>query len=309
MDDEQILNSHLSQLGATRSPLYSQLAALNEASQRLQAAQLIDFILSEQLSAPRQLPPADALGTLVEALKKAHPDRKCVEFILAKFSGWVEAVAAHARETFLNGFAELAPAARDLGDAGMKKLLEAMAAEPAVLKPVAAYAMTTAEAIQALAEMAAQAARCRRLDLLEAFAKAFPAEEMEKSRDAEHLPPAVGKMTQAAKAWPEAMQLALALIERDVSSARGTCGDLAGVMGKMPAADHAPYLDDFRLIIEAMGIRAAGYSLRTLPNLYRRHGAAAVRRFVSLACQAANEAGAVAGEAFLERKTEASLIF
>jgi hypothetical protein len=302
LNDEQILAAHLGGL----APVYRQLAAISDSRLQAEAGRLIDLILSEQLAAPVRFPPEDAIPALRAAVEKAKPDRRCMEYLLKSFAGWVEAVSPAARGAFLEVIPELAPAAYDLNDEGMRMVLEAAAADTGILRPVAGYAMTTDEAIRAVASIARQAAEHRRVDLLQALATAFPAEKMEESKDAEKLLPALKRMVEVARAWTEGMQLGIALAERNASAARSASKDLVTVLGRLPAGDHGPYLDDFRLIVEAVGIRAAGFGLRTLPGLYQRHGAGPVRRFVSLACQAAESAGVLAGEAFLERKTEAA---
>ncbi|MBK5292650.1 MAG: hypothetical protein JJE04_13350, partial [Acidobacteriia bacterium] len=163
-----------------------------------------------------------------------------------------------------------------------------------------------ADAIRAMAGIAHQAAASRRLDLLQALTTAFPAIKMEEGRDAEHLLKALHLLTQATQAFPEALQLGIALIERDISAARATCKEAAATLGKLASNLHAPYLEDFRLLLEAIGIRVNGHCLRTLPGLYRKHSIDAVRRFVALACEAAQSYGVLAGEAFLDRKTDAA---
>jgi len=279
---------------------------MQDSSLQSEAGRLIDIILSEQLTPPAQFPPPDSIPTLRASVEKAKPDRRCMQYLLRSFPAWMGAVSPAARAMFLEVMPDLAPAAYDLNDAGMGMVLEAAASDPAILRPVASYAMTTDKAIRAIAAVARQAAEQRRVDLLQAFAAAFPSEKMEESKDAEKLLPDIRRFTEASKAWPEAMQLAIALAERSPSTARASAKDAVAVLGKLPAADHGPYLDDFRLIVESIGIRAAGFCLRTLPALYQRHGSEHVRRFVSLACQTANNAGVLAGEAFLNRKTEAA---
>jgi hypothetical protein len=129
---------------------------------------------------------------------------------------------------------------------------------------------------------------------------------MEESRDAEHLLPEIEKLASATQAWPEAMQLALAVTERNISSARAVARDAAANLGKLPQAFHSSYLVDFRLVIESIGVRGIGFCLSTLPRLYEQPGVEITRNFVSLACQAGRNFGAAAGTAFLDRQTQAS---
>lgn len=299
---DPILQAHREELGAA----YRVFDRLDVPELRREAGLLIDFLQGEQISVPETIgDPAEGLPCLRKSVEAAHPDRKCIAFLLKGFPDWTRAVAPASRETFLRRLPELAPAVYDLGDAGMRTVVEAVSAEPRTLGPIAAYAMTTAGAIRAIAELAHAAAAHQRVDLLEALAEAFPATAMEESKDAERLLPAVAAAaTAAGSAWSEAMELALLLIRNSVSSAYGAFSALPGALRKVP--DTGVYLRDFREISEAVGLRAIGLCLGTLPGWHAKQEREALRRFVALGCEAAREFGALAGMAFLERKTKAS---
>jgi hypothetical protein len=110
----------------------------------------------------------------------------------------------------------------------------------------------------------------------------------------------------AGEAWPAAMELALDLARHDTSSARGTLDALAGAARRVPVADLEWYLMDFRMLVRHIGIRVNRICLTDLPAWYRNHGSERTRAFVSCACQAAEEYGAVAGQHFAERRTAAA---
>ena len=117
----------------------------------------------------------------------------------------------------------------------------------------------------------------------------------------------MARATEAAgNVWVPAMELALKLTAWDVSSARGTLESLPGSLRKVPVAEVGPYLDDFHLLVEHIGIRVNGICLNDLPAWYARYGTERTRAFVSCAGQAARDYGAIAGQYFLERKTAAA---
>jgi hypothetical protein len=306
LSDDQKIDQHLYQLARSRSPLYGLLISIPDLASRREAGLLIDCLVSHQLSMPSVLPSLDSLAALRNGIEAALPDRSCANFIVERFKDWENLAVGEARSAFLDVFPKLAPAARDLGDAGMRGLLAASMEDATVAGCVAAYAMTTAEAVQAMALCAEKAAELNRVELLKAFVTAFPPQKMEESRDGEHLPAALLKVMRVSRAWPATIQLATALAERDISAARGALQDLAGVLAGMPEAKQGRYLDDFRLIVESIGTRAIGYCLRNLKDHYASKDAAAVNRFVSLACQAAAQGGVLAGEAFLKGETDSA---
>ncbi len=299
---DPIVQAHLRELGAP----YRVFARIESPELRRQAAGLIDFLQGERFAVPDHLgDPPDAIPCLLAAVRAAHPDRKCAAYVISDFPGWLAGVAEGSREAFLSGFPELAPAAYDLGAAGMKQVVDVVNAEPRTLKPVAAYALTTAEAIRAVVRIAHGAVEHGRLDLLDGMVAAFPAARMEESKEAERIPHGIAETSAAAgAAWPLAMELCLDLVKRNLSSAHSAMSSLPGILKK--SADAAAYLGDFRSIVDAMDIQALGACLHALPGWHAKGGAAATRRFVALACQASDEFGVVAGMAFLERKTTSS---
>lgn len=308
LSDDPVLRAHLAQLSQAASPIYELIAAIPDLEAQREAGQLADLIVSEQLPSPRSLPanPAE-LRALRLSVENARPDRRAMHFLLDSFERWLDALSPAARAEFLETFPKLAPAAHDLGEAGMRLMLEAVNLEPKLLGCAAAYAMTTAEAIRAAAALVHRAASHHCGGLVDKLVATFPAERMEESRDAEKLLPALAGAAQAAgDAFAPALELALALVARDVSSARGALRSLPGALRGVPAGSEGFYLDDFRLLIEHIGIGVNGVCLTDLPRWYASFGAERTRAFVSRACQAAHAFGRIAGQYFLERKTPAA---
>jgi hypothetical protein len=309
LNEDEALRAHLAEMAKASSPVYGLIAAISDPQAQHEAGLLADIVVSEQLSPPSTLDlPAGEIRTWRLSVEAAKPDRKCMGYLLANFPAWTKAVSSTARADFLESFPRLAPAAHDLGDEGMRLVLEAANVDPPLLEAVAEYAMTTAESVRAVARMAHRAANLHQAELMKKLTAVFPAERMEDSREAENLLPSIGKATEAApeEAWPAAMALALELVARDISSARGTLDSLPGALKKLPLAQAREYLEDFRMMVEHIGIRVNRVCLSELPQWYARHGVERTRAFVSCACRAAESYGVVAGQFFAERKTAAA---
>ncbi|MEZ5355462.1 MAG: hypothetical protein R2762_22730 [Bryobacteraceae bacterium] len=275
-----------SQLAAIH-PVYALVAGLAPGA-RPDAARIADIVVAEQFRTPSSLGPGEGIACLRRALEAAQPDRKCAQFILDHFAQWMQALADNGRDTFLEQFPTLAPAAADLGESGMKRVIDATNREPRKFACVAAYAMTTKDAILAMASLAA----VHSIADLQRFTAAFPAERMEESRDAERLPAALARV-------PEALPLAASLIAGDVSAAYGTLVRLRSVE-RSPA-----YLAAFRTLVETVGLQANGWCLDTMPGLFQRLGADRMNAFVETAAGIARDFGGHAGQAFLEGRVPA----
>jgi hypothetical protein len=268
-------------------PAYGMFESLDDNKQREAAAQLMDFLLAEQIAVPDPFRPAPGLlPSLRDAVKAAHPDRKCAAYILKNIAKWNHPAV-------IELLATLAPAIPDLGDDGMAMLLEAAGLEARTVPAVAAYAMTNKAIIRAAVALALHAARNGQIAYLQRLTAACPAAKMEESKDAERLFPAVA-------AVPDALGLAAAITVLNISSARGTCLRLAKI------ARTPEYLADFQLLVESVGIQSIGFCLESLPGLYAKHGVERTRAFAAMAAEAAREYGSYAGQAFLERKTAAA---
>jgi hypothetical protein len=307
--NEEVLREHLAELAKTVSPIYERVASLGDSEAQREAGRLADWIVSEQLEAPAAIPTdAAAVRCLRRSVEATKPDRGCMTYLLESFPKWMASLSSSSRAEFLENFPNLAPAARDLSDKGMGEVIEAIHLDPKLLGHVAAYATTTAEAVRAVARIAQRAANHHRGDLLEKLVEVFPATRMEESKEAEQLLPAMAEATEAVAdiAWIPAMELALALAARDVSSARGTLRALPGSLSRVPQGDKGAYLDDFRLLVESIGIRVNGVCLKELPDWYSQGGSQRTREFVSMACETARKYGVLSGQFFLERKTAAA---
>jgi len=306
---DPILESHVAELGAA----YQVFHRVAPPDLRREAALLVDFLQNEQIAIPAHLgDPEDALPCLRAAVERAHPDRKCIGFLLAGFPGWVNAVAPPSRQAFLDAFPELASEVLDLGDAGMKQVVDIVSSQPAAMKPIAAYSMTTAEVIRSVVRIAHAVVTYQRMDLMDALVEAVPParlrgedEDEGWQRDSGRLLDAIAASRDAAgDAWPAAMELGLVLARLNVSSAYAAMSALPGAIAK--TLSPGVYLNDFRALVGAIGLRSVGTCLNALPTWYSKAGGEVTRRFVNLACEAGRGYGVVAGMAFLERRTPSS---
>jgi hypothetical protein len=147
LNTDQVLRDHLEQLSKAESPIYERVAVIDDAGAQREAGLLADTVVHEQLTVPAALPgDAAALRTLRLSVEAAKPDRACMNFLLRSFLSWMDAISSTARGQFLETLPKLAPACGDLGDDGMRLLIEAGNLEPGLLGNAASYAMTTAEA-------------------------------------------------------------------------------------------------------------------------------------------------------------------
>ena len=158
------------------SPIYDLVGALSDPEAQREAGLLADILVSDQLAAPVSLEgTAETIRAMRLSVEAARPDRKCMSYVMRAFPGWVNAVSSTARETFLDALPKLSPATHDLGDEGMRLIVEAVNVEPKLIECASAYAMTTGEAIRAVARLAHRAANHHRAELLEKLVEIFPA--------------------------------------------------------------------------------------------------------------------------------------
>jgi len=289
---DEILRAHAAEL----HPVYSSMEALPDVL-RAEAARLIDFLMAQEIPVPPLERLGSAIPRLQAALAAAHPDRATLEFIAPRFAGWVEQLLPEARAVFLEEFPALAPAARDLGEDGMARLIQATNQDPRVFACVATYAMTNRGIIVAMASLAAEAVRTGRVDLLQSLSASLSIDEMEKSRDAERLPSAMAEV-------PQALPVTVALAKLNPSSARGACERLKKILAGHP--HQAEYLQDFLALVDVLGAQCTGAATSDLPGYYVRHGVEPTRRFVGATVEAARRYGVRAGQALLERRTRAA---
>lgn len=303
--------SHLEELSRKQRG-YEWLGAIEDAVERREAARLVDYLVGQEIAVPDSLgselgDTPHAMVALRASVEAVHPDRKCVSFLLNGFAGWLKAVAPSSRQAFLDGLPQLAPAVHDLGDEGMRLVTAAVSVAPSVMASLSAYALTTADAIRAMAKLAARAAESDCVDALETFTGAFPAALMEDNKEARKLLPVVEHAAAAVgdSACDALLRLAAAITARSVSSANGTLGRVAEAAKRV--INPRSYLEDFAILVRWIGIQACGVGLEKLPEWHKQHGAERVRVFVEVAAAIARGNGARAGEAFLEQKTPAAL--
>ncbi len=291
LNDNPILSAHVTEL----DPGYRLLEGVSDERLRSEGARLIDFLRAEQIAVPLDIP-ASALPYLRAASEAAHPDRKCLSLLAARFGAWLGQVKPGSQRAFLEGIASMGPAISDLGEQGMGDVIQAVNREPRLMACIGSYAFTTKPIVLAMAKLAVDA----RVELLQRLVAAVPVASMEDSRDAERLIPALARV-------PEALGAIVALAERNPSSAYGACQGLPAALKKLTAGEaRAGFLDDFCRLAETVGISSVGFALNTLPGLYGKLGLEPTRQFVSLAADCTRQYGQSAGQAFLERKTQAS---
>ena len=292
LNDNPILAAHVNEL----DPAYRLFQGLNDDRLRAEAARLIDFLHGEEIAVPLDLPPA-ALPFLRAAVEAAHPDRKCLGLLAARFGAWLGQVKLESQPAFLKGLASLGPAIADLGEVGMGDVILAVNRDPRLMASIGSYALTTKPIVLAIAKLAVAAP----IDLIQRLVAAVPVAKMEDNKDAERLVPALAKV-------PEALAGIVTLAERNQSSAYGACQGLPAAFKKLTAhaVDRADFLEDFRLLAETVGISSVGFALHTLPDFYGKLGRERARQFVFLAAECARQYGPGSGQAFLERKTAAS---
>ncbi|MFN7919944.1 MAG: hypothetical protein U0Q16_07600 [Bryobacteraceae bacterium] len=289
---DEILRAHAAELHSA----YASLDRL-DGSDREHAAALLDLLLAENLPLPDIGALGHAAGCLRRAVETAQPDRACIGYITSHFLDWTQRVTPEALPVWLEEFPALAPAAKDLGDAGFAQAIAAMNRDPRALSCLAAYAMSNREIITAMAALADHATQAGRVGLLQALVDAVPLEKMESSKDAEKLVPAIARV-------PQALEVAVSLARRDVSSALGACKALEKVVAKHPHAD--AFLHGFARLVDAIGSQCAGAATTTLANAYAKHGPEAAGRIVDAAVECARLYGARAAQALLEQRTKAS---
>ena len=291
LNDNPILSAHVAEL----DPGYRLLEGVSDERLRSDGARLIDFLCGEQIDVPLDVP-APALPYLRAAAESAHPDRKCLSLLAARFGAWLGQVKPESQRAFLEGIASMGPAVADLGEQGMGDVIRAVNRDPRLMACVGSYAFTTKPIVLAIAKLAVEAP----VELLQRLVAAVPVGSMEDSKDAERLVPALAQV-------PEALAAIVALAERNPSSAYGACQGLPTALKKLTAGEaRTGFLDDFRLLAETVGISSVGFTLNVLPGLYVKSGFEPTRQFVSLAAECARLYGQRAGQAFLDRKTKAS---
>lgn len=288
-----LLAEHASQLDPGYGLLFDNLS---DPRLRAEAARLIDFLTGEQIAVPAGLAP-ELIPVLRAAVEAAHPDRKCLELVAARFPAWAAMVEGEAsRAAFFEGLPALGPALADLGEEGMGRVIAAVNRDPRLMAAIGSYALTTKEIVTAMARLAASPAVT--VEVVQRLVGAVTMAKMEESKDVERLVPAMTP-------FPDALPALVTLAEKNPSSAYGATKGLAAALKTVGDGARSTYLADFRLLAETVGLSSVGFVLDTLPKMYVKQQATA-RAFVALAAECAREYGQRAGQAFLERKTAAA---
>lgn len=289
MNDNLILSAHAAEL----DPAYRILSGVTDERLRSETTRLIDFLRGEEIPVPQDVP-VEAIPHLRAAAQSAHPDRKCLGLLAARFGSWYVQVTPESRMGFLDGIASLGPAFADFGEAGMDDVVTAVNRDPRLMACISSYALTTKPIVLAIARLALTA----EVSWLQRLVAAVPVAQMEENKDAERLVPALAEI-------PEAVPPIVTLAEQNPSSAYGACKALPAALKKVGEA-RAELLADLELLASTVGISSVGFTLDSLPGLYKSLGVARAQEFVQLAAECARVYGQSAGQAFLERKTAAS---
>jgi len=281
--------SHVAALG----PAYRIFDSIEAPELRREAGLLADLVTGGEYTIPPDFgEPAEAIPCLRRTLEHAQTDRRCAAFVLKNFGSWVRSLEGAARAAFLESFPPLGPAAADLGEGGMGLLLETIRREPRALPAIATYAMTDKANIRAITRIAAT----NSIETVQRLVAALPLSLIEEHREAEKLLPAVAEA-------PHAAAVAAAMLPSHVSAVAGVFRKLR----KLPA--DAEYIENFRALVEAIGIQANGFCLTELVKMQRAHGPEKTREFVNAAVEIAREHGARAGQAWIEQRTPAAREF
>lgn len=261
----------------------------------LGAGSLVDLIVSEKLRVPEAFAERGAMDeAALTAWSKAaaggKPYRDAIQVILDHFPGWWQNAGESGRAALAQYLPQIAPAAADLGDTGIRDLI---AIGEAALATAATYSLADTAAVKAIAAIAragrADSGRCS--TLLPKLVDAFPLKMIEDSRDAERFLPALGRAIEASgEGWAEALELAITLVANDPSSAYGTLEAIPKALAK--AQDKQAYLAAFASLAKAMGNRVAGLCLKKLPG--------AGRAQIDTTLDLADRYGVLAAERYLE---------
>jgi len=356
MIDNEVVTRHCRELARRVHPVYRlfdvlEEAALppdNRAALQRELSRLVDTVVSNDLplrSARRPRPGAGsksaapqgpgALATLrallqlpypechtalaawMEAVAAASPSRQAMHLILEQFSRWLDEASADVRGPFLELLPILAPLLAELGDDGVRKLLETAGrmSEPAdrqlFFECARAYGVTTGASVAGLCEIARPAIDWRRPEYLRRLLAAVEPEKAMETRDGRELLPALAHLStltasKGEAAWCRGMALILTLAEKNHSSACVAARRAAGSLRERSPEEATAYLADFARLVDTVGARIVGFGTQTLPALYRSHGIEATRAFVEAAATAAELCGVSAGQAFLEGVTAAA---
>jgi len=258
-----------------------------------------------------------ALSCLASAIAAASPSRRGMHLIAVNFGQWLSWARPGTRAAFFEALPRVAPRAGQLRAEGVRQLLNAANAFEAsdqcgrLLACAGTYGLTDGRIILAVSRIAKRALEWGAEEYLQRLLATVPAERTTDSRDAKRLLPALARLSdvageQSRRLWSDASEIILTLAARNHSSAYVVARDLPKRLQSCRAGLVSAYVEDFRKLAEAIGIRMVGFGLNELPTLYDRYGEEHTRRFVSAAASAAHDYGVTAAQWFWEQKTTAA---
>jgi hypothetical protein len=102
------------------------------------------------------------------------------------------------------------------------------------------------------------------------------------------------------------LSTAYSLAKKSYSSAYVLARDIPDRLDDVPTEAAHSYVTDSNSLINTIGIRAVGFTLDTLPRLYKKYGIEHTHRFVESIVSVAEAYGVTAAEWFYERRTRSA---
>jgi hypothetical protein len=337
MNEDDVVARHRKEMIGRTSPIYGLFDIVEESAFPLEvklritheASIIAEIVISQGLRVRTEVR-ATAMSALAPgardaelafeawraALEGARPSRRGMDLVLNAFGHWLGISTADVRGPFLETLPALGPRIGDMGSSGIEQVLTAATSLPIgdarqLFSCLAAYATNAPDVISAVCHIGLEALELGHEEVLADLEAIIPPGHVGESKDSERLITSLAKVGKACRSrgeeiWCRAMNLVLSLGTRNHSSAYVTARRLAKSLEQMPSETVLAYLEDFRILVDAIGIRVVGFSLRELPRLYEKYGRARTHAFVHAAASAAGSYGTTAGQWFYERKTGAA---
>jgi len=340
--NREVIIGHRNELAGSGFHVYELFSVLDEfeldpesrTALRAEMAQLADLIAFQEIRV-RADALKDCAGRLLAlpapvsrkafrswrlTVEGADTSRPAMLMISHRFSSWIENLKPLALETCLDVLPAIATVIGDLKEAGVREILQAIdeteseQGRKVMLETLSAYRATTAPIVLGACRLAAAAVQWGRAAGLKRLVEAVPVSAMEESVHSEKLIPAVAELCDACAAigsatWTHGFDLALLLAQGNHSAAGSTARKLARRIGRLYGETAQAYLEGLSALVQALGPRAAGFSLNRLPAYYSKYGADRTREFVEAATAVAETCGITAAQWFLEGKTQTARDF
>jgi hypothetical protein len=331
--DSRLMRAHLEELARRVAPAYrlfepiergslpeAAATELRRATARIVEAALaagvsVDDLAQDgarwvvQLGMPASLQAMKAWGDLVVATK---PSRKGLRAALSGFRAWLSPVPAESLPAILDVLPSVGPCLGELGAVAASRLMEdirSLGEDPDALRLIGSFGGTTGRILVSAAQLARQAAQAGSSELLGRLAAACPAEQAVESSDGEALLPDLARfgaicLARGPGCWSAGIGLAVAIAEKNVSSAVGALRGLRRRVAAAPAPEL--YLGAFTRLIVFGGLSAVGFGLSELPRIVSRLGEASTAELVDTAVAVADAYGPTAAKWLVEGRTTAA---